>query len=55
MDHLEGLAPGLPYKGPRCRSWPSRTTAGTGSEATKNAVLSFAARADFNAPFRDEG
>lgn len=52
MDHLEGVGPELPYVGPSTPFIAVPTTAGTGSEATKNAVLSLAGR--FKKSFRDD-
>lgn len=52
MDHLEGAGPELPYVGPSTPFIAVPTTAGTGSEATKNAVLSLAGR--FKKSFRDD-
>jgi alcohol dehydrogenase len=40
LDHLEGVGRGVAYPGPATAFVAVPTTAGTGSEATKNAVLS---------------
>ena len=54
MDHLEGVGPELPYHGPATPFIAVPTTAGTGSEATKNAVLTRHGADGFKKSFRDD-
>lgn len=53
-DHLEGLPGAVPYPGPALPWIGVPTTAGTGSEATRNAVLARRGPDGFKRSFRDE-
>lgn len=54
LDYLEGVGPELAYTGPAVPFIAVPTTAGTGSEATRNAVLGVHGMDGFKKSFRDE-
>jgi len=54
MEYLEGVGKGLAYHGPATPFIAVPTTAGTGGETSKNAVLSEIGQGGYKKSFRDE-
>ena len=54
MEYLEGVGKGLAYRGPATPFIAVPTTAGTGGETSKNAVLSEIGQGGYKKSFRDE-
>jgi len=54
LDHLEDVGRGVPYEGPSIPFIAVPTTAGTGSEATRNAVMTVRGEKGFKKSFRSD-